>query len=86
MVSLSSKTRYAALNKIFKTFEAWIERKSVLSEFICNEHYLLQSLKGSGHLRKRVYKSEMGIIDSLKTNDEAIKELLAAEFRSQLTI
>lgn len=86
MCSLSSKASYLALNRIYKTFEAWIERSSVLDDFICNDYYLLQSLRGSEPQRKLVYKNEKDVIECLKKNDIAIKDLLAMEFRSKLTI
>lgn len=86
MCSLTTKSDYMALNRIYKTFEAWIERSSVLDDFISNEYQLLISLRGSNPLRKLAYKNEKEIIESLKKNDVAVRDLLAMEFRSNLTI
>lgn len=86
MCSLSSKASYLALNRIYKTFEAWIERSSILDDFICNDYHLLHSLRGSDPMRKIVYEKEKEIIESLNKNNLAVRELLAMEFRGKLTI
>ena len=86
MCSFSSKASYSALNRIYQTFEAWIERTNSLNEFTYNDFYLLKSLKGNSPLRKLAYKNEMAILDSIKKNDDAIKDLLAKEFRDKLTM
>jgi hypothetical protein len=86
MCSLTSKSSYLALDKIYQTFEAWIERSNSLNEFTYNDFYLLKSLKGNSPLRKLAYKNEKAILDSIKQNDDAIKDLLAKEFRDKLTI
>ena len=86
MCSFTSHSNYLALNKIYQTFEAWIERTHSLNDFTHNDFYLLKTLKGNSPLRKLAYKNEMAILDSIKQNDVAIKNLLAKEFRDKLTI